>query len=102
MTNWLWCANKSFRWWKLNGYRFGEIGVVGRTLVPYQAILGGPLDQHRIPFVSSATLPLLQEPATKTLLHLAQLKGTVSTGPAMLEVLTSPWNRRRQTQHRKY
>ena len=76
-----------------NGYRFDEIGVVGRTLVPFQTALRRTFDQHRIPFVSSATLPLLQEPAVKTLVHLAQLKGSGLYRPAMLEVITSPWNR---------
>ncbi|MGZ9189897.1 MAG: PD-(D/E)XK nuclease family protein, partial [Nitrospira sp.] len=76
-----------------NGYRFDEIGVVGRTLVPFQTALRRTFDQHRIPFISSATLPLLQEPAVKTLLHLAQLKGSGLYRPAMLEVMTSPWNR---------
>ncbi len=84
-----------------HGYRFGEIGVVGRTLVPYQSILRQTFDQHRIPFVSSANLPLLQEPAAKTLLHLAQLKGNGFSRPAMLDVLASPWNRggRHNTEH---
>ena len=77
-----------------NGYRFDEIGVVGRTLVPYQTVLKRTFDQHRIPFISTAALPLLQEPAVKTLLHLAQLKGSGLHRPAMLDVITSPWNRR--------
>ena len=76
-----------------NGYRFNEIGVVGRTLLPYQTALRRTFDQHRIPFVSSATLPLLQEPVVKTLLHLAQLKGSGLYRPLMLDVITSPWNR---------
>ena len=80
-----------------HGYRFDEIGVVGRTLVPYQGALKRTFDQHRIPFVSSATMPLLQEPAVKTLLHLARLKGSGLHRPAMLEVITSPWNRRLTT-----
>ncbi|MGB4893753.1 MAG: PD-(D/E)XK nuclease family protein [Nitrospira sp.] len=77
-----------------NGFAFDEIGVVGRTLVPYQASLKRTFDQHRIPFLSSATVPLLQEPSVKTLLHLARLKGSGLHRPAMLDVITSPWNRR--------
>ncbi len=77
-----------------NGYRFDDIGVAGRALAPYQSALRRIFDQHRIPFVSSAALPLLQEPAVKTLLHLARLKGSGLHRPAMLEVITSPWNRR--------
>jgi ATP-dependent helicase/nuclease subunit B len=40
---------------------------------------------------------LLQEPAVKTLLHLARLKGSGLHRPAVLEVITSPWNRRLMT-----
>jgi len=77
-----------------NGYGFSDIGVVGRTLSPYQTALKRIFDQHRIPFVSSATLPLLQEPAVKTLFHLARLKGRGLDRSAMVDVITSPWNRR--------
>ena len=77
-----------------HGYHFEDIGVVGRSLVPYQSALARIFDQHRIPFVSTAALPLLREPAAKTLLHLARLKGSGLHRPAMLEVITSPWNRR--------
>ena len=76
-----------------NGYCFEDIGVVGRTLVPYQSALARIFDQHRIPFVSSAVVPLLHEPAVKTLVHLAQLKSNGLHRPSMLDVLTSPWNR---------
>ncbi|GAB1724225.1 MAG: hypothetical protein GDA65_10995 [Nitrospira sp. CR1.1] len=77
-----------------HGYRFDDIGVVGRTLVPYQSAIRRIFDQHRIPFTSTATVPLLQEPAVKTLLHLARLKGSSLHRQAVLEVITSPWNRR--------
>lgn len=77
-----------------NGYRFDEIGVVGRTLLPYRTALKRTFDRHRIPFVSNVALPLMQEPPVKTLLHLAQLKGNGLYRPAMMEVVTSPWNRR--------
>ncbi len=80
-----------------HGYRFDEIGVVGRTLAPYQSALTRIFDQHRIPFTSTAAVPLLQDPAIKTLLHLARLKGNGLHRPAMLEVITSPWNRRLTT-----
>ncbi len=80
-----------------HGYSFEEIGVVGRTLTPYQSGLTRVFDQHRIPFVSTATVPLLQEPPVKTLLHLARLKGNDFHRPSMLEVITAPWNRRSAT-----
>ncbi|MGC3973738.1 MAG: PD-(D/E)XK nuclease family protein [Nitrospira sp.] len=80
-----------------HGYRFEEIGVVGRTLLPYQSALTRIFDQHRIPFTSTAAVPLLREPAIKTLLHLARLKENGFHRPAMLEVITSPWNGRLRT-----
>ena len=75
-----------------NRYRFEEIGVVGRTLVPYQSSLARIFDQHRIPFVSSAALPLLQEPVVKTLLQLAQLKsmGCISHDVGGVDVPVEP------------
>ncbi len=76
-----------------NHYHFDEIGVVGRTLAPYQTALRRTFEQHRIPFSSSATLPLLQEPSVKVLLHLAQLKARDFDRAAMMDVITSPWNR---------
>jgi len=80
-----------------HGYRFDEIGVVGRTLAPYQSALARVFVQHRIPYASSAVVPLLREPSIKTLLHLARLKGNGLHRPAVLEVITSPWNRRLMT-----
>lgn len=80
-----------------HGYGFEDIGVVGRTLVPYQSGLKRVFDQHRIPFISTSTVPLLQEPPVKTLLHLARLKGNDFHRPSMLEVITAPWNRRSAT-----
>lgn len=80
-----------------HGYRFDDIGVVGRTLVPYQSALRRIFDQHRIPFTSTAAVPLLQEPAVKTLLHLARLKGSELHRSPVLEVITPPWNRRLTT-----
>lgn len=80
-----------------NGYRFEDIGVVGRTLAPYQSALARIFNQHRLPFVSSAALPLLHQPVVKTVLHLAQLKSNGLHRPAVLDVLTAPWNRRLMT-----
>ncbi|MBS0168929.1 MAG: exodeoxyribonuclease V subunit gamma [Nitrospira sp.] len=80
-----------------NGYRFEEIGVVGRTLAPYQSAIARIFDQHCLPFVSSAAMPLLHEPVVKTLIHLAQLKSNGLHRPAMLDVLTSSWKRRLST-----
>jgi ATP-dependent helicase/nuclease subunit B len=39
---------------EVNGYRFDEICVVGRTLEPYQARLQSVFDHHLVPFTSTA------------------------------------------------
>ncbi len=76
-----------------NHYRFDEIGIVARTLDPYHAMIRRTLDEHRIPFVSTAVSPILQEPAAKVLLHLARLPITGFYRAALLDVLTSPFYR---------
>ncbi len=58
---------------EVNGYRFDEIGVVARTLEPYQARLQSVFDHHLVPFTSTAGRPLSREPLVKTLLRLASL-----------------------------
>jgi len=74
-----------------NGYRLDEIGVVARTLEPYRASLRRTFDGHRIPFVTTALRPLLEEPAAKAVLQLARLPLTDYYRVPMLEVLTSPY-----------
>ena len=73
-----------------NGYRFEDIGVVARGLEPYRASLRRVFDQHRIPFVTTATAPLLQEPEAKTVMQLAVLPLTRFYRAPVLDVLTSP------------
>jgi ATP-dependent helicase/nuclease subunit B len=74
-------------------YRFEELGVVARTLEPYQGIVRRIFDEHRIPFVSPASSPVLQEPAAKVLLQLARLPVTGFYRAVVLDVLTSPFYR---------
>lgn len=76
-----------------NGYRFDEIGVVARTLEPYRPSLRRTFDQHRIPFVTTATAPLVEEPAAKAVLQLAALPHTNLFRTPVLDVLTSPFFR---------
>ncbi|MSR23662.1 MAG: hypothetical protein EXR96_01020 [Nitrospiraceae bacterium] len=73
-----------------NGYRFEEIGVVARGLEPYRTSLRHLFDEHRIPFVTTASAPLLQEPAAKVVLQLAVLPLTKFYRAPVLDVLTSP------------
>ena len=74
---------------EVNGYRFDEIGVVARTLEPYQARLQSVFDRHLVPFTSTAGKPLAREPLVKTLLRLASLPMNDFDRAAMLDVVTS-------------
>jgi len=77
-----------------HGYRFDEIGMVARTLEPYRAALRRTLDQHRIPFTTTAGSPVIREPAAKVAAQLASLPLTQFYRAPMLDVLTSPFYRR--------
>jgi ATP-dependent helicase/nuclease subunit B len=76
---------------EVNGYGFDEIGVVARTLEPYQARLQSVFDHHLVPFTSTAGKPLSREPLVKTLLRLASLPLNDFDRAAMLDVVTSPF-----------
>lgn len=76
---------------EVNGYRFDEIGVVARTLEPYQARLQSVFDHHLVPFTSTAGRPVSREPLVKTLLRLASLPLNDFDRAAMLDVVTSPF-----------
>ncbi len=73
-----------------NGYQYDDIGVVARTLDPYRALLSGVFDRYRIPFVSTAGRPLMQEPLCKVLLQLLTLPLNDFYRATMLDVVTSP------------
>ncbi len=76
-----------------HGYRFDEIGVVGRTLAPYRGRLGGLFDRHGIPYRSSIGPPLVQEPAAKAALQLASLPLTGLSRRPVMDLLSSPFCR---------
>jgi ATP-dependent helicase/nuclease subunit B len=78
---------------EVHGYRFDEIGVVARTLEPYQARLQSVFTRYLVPFTSTAGKPLLREPLVKTLLRLASLLVNDFDRSAMLDVVTSPFYR---------
>lgn len=73
------------------GYAPGEIGVVARSLGPYQASLRRIFDQHRIAFSTTAGQPVMQAPLAKTLLQLARLADSGFDHRLLLDVVTSPW-----------
>ncbi|GJL55658.1 MAG: hypothetical protein NPIRA02_27900 [Nitrospirales bacterium] len=78
---------------ELHGYRFEDIGLVARTLEPYQPLLSRLFAQHRIPFTSSGVRPIMHEPAIKLLLHLACLSVNQFSASDMMDVLKSPYYR---------
>src|SRR5205085_4011331 len=73
---------------EVHGYRFDEIGVVARTLEPYQGRLQSVFNRYLVPFTSTAGKPLLREPLVKTLLRLASLLVNDFDRSAMLDVVT--------------
>jgi len=73
-----------------NGYRFDEIGVVARTLEPYNGLLRDVFDRHCIPFVTNGGTPLIHEPLCKILLQLAFLPINDFYGTTVLDIMTSP------------
>lgn len=87
------CCKEILTLVEANGYRFDEIGVVARTLEPYQTSLRRLFDQHRIPFVTTVTVPVIQEPVVKAMLQLASLPLTGLYRAPVMEVLASPYYR---------
>jgi ATP-dependent helicase/nuclease subunit B len=73
-----------------NGYRFDEIGVTARTLDPYSQHLQPIFDRHRIPFRTTASRPLIQEPMCKLVLQLVSLPLNDWYRASVLDVVTSP------------
>lgn len=73
-----------------NGYRFEEIGVTARTLDPYSLHLQSIFGRHRIPFRTTASQPLIQEPICKLVLQLASLPLNDFYHASVLDVVTSP------------
>jgi ATP-dependent helicase/nuclease subunit B len=74
-------------------YSYDDIGIVVRNFEPYQSSLRRTFEQHRIPFTSSATVPVTQEPLIKNLIQLSSLPLTDFFWRDVLDILTSPWYR---------
>ena len=73
------------------GYAWHEIGVVARNLDSYLPFLRRIFDAHRIPFWTTATKPLLEEPVAKVWWILAGLREEQFPWRNVLDVVTSPW-----------
>lgn len=74
-----------------HGYRFDEIGVVGRTLDPYCTAIQTIFDRHRIPFTTTGRRPLIQHPLCKIVLSLATLPIHDFYRATVLDVISSPF-----------
>jgi ATP-dependent helicase/nuclease subunit B len=75
------------------GHAFFEIGVVARNLEPYVPCLRRVFDEHRIPFSTTATAPLLEEPVAKVWWQLAGLREDQYPWRSLLDVVVSPYYR---------
>ncbi|CUS36686.1 PD-(D/E)XK nuclease family protein [Candidatus Nitrospira nitrificans] len=73
-----------------NGYRFDEIGMTARTLDPYSLHIQSVFDRHRIPFRTTASRPLMQEPICKLVLQIVSLPLNDLYRASVLDVVTSP------------
>jgi ATP-dependent helicase/nuclease subunit B len=75
------------------GYAWHEIGVVARNLELYLPYFPRIFEAHRIPFGTSTTRPLLEEPVGKVWWMLAGLREEQFNWRNVLGVVTSPWFR---------
>ena len=73
------------------GYAWHEIGIVARNLEPYLSYLPRVFEAHRIPFGTTATRPMLEEPVAKVWWILAGLREEQFGWRNVLDVVTSPW-----------
>ena len=72
------------------GYAWHEIGVVARNLEPYLSSFPRIFEAHRIPFCTTVTRPILEEPLAKVWWTLAGLREDLFGWRNMLDVVTSP------------
>lgn len=75
------------------GHAFFDIGVVARNLEPYVPFLRRVFDEHRIPFCTTGTASLLEEPVAKAWWQLAGLREDQYPWRSLLDVVASPYYR---------
>ena len=73
------------------GYAWHEIGVVVRSFEPYRTYFPRILRAHQIPFGTTATRSLLEEPIVKVWWTLCGLREEQFGWRNVLDVLSSPW-----------
>ena len=72
------------------GYAWHEIGVVARNLEPYLSSFPRIFEAHHIPFSTTGTRPILEEPLAKVWWTLAGLREEQFGWRNVLDVVTSP------------
>jgi ATP-dependent helicase/nuclease subunit B len=90
---WLFAAKTILQLVETQGYAFHEIGVVARSLEPYGTVLADIFRAHRIPFVTTATRPMLEEPLAAVWWQLVGLNLDDFPAQSMVNILTSPFYR---------
>ena len=75
------------------GYAWYEMGVVARNLEPYLPYFPRIFEAYHIPFGTTATRPLLEEPVAKLWWMLAGLRENQFGWRTVLDLVTSPWYR---------
>jgi ATP-dependent helicase/nuclease subunit B len=73
------------------GIGFSEIGVVARTLEPYQSWIREIFSEHCIPIRTSATEPLAQFPLVKAMLLLVHLAARDYSRSRLIDLVASPF-----------
>ena len=75
------------------GYAWHEIGIVARNLEPYLPYFPRICKAYGIPFETTITRPILEEPLAKVWWMLAGLREERFGWRNVLDVVTSPWYR---------
>jgi ATP-dependent helicase/nuclease subunit B len=73
------------------GVQFSEIGVVARSLEPYQSSIREIFSEHCIPIRTSATEPLTQFPLVKAVLLLVHLAARDYSRSRLIDLVASPF-----------
>ncbi len=73
------------------GYKFSDIGVVGRTLEGYRHAIKRVFEAHKIPFISSLSDPVIEFPLAKIILLLITLQREDYHCEKVFEILSSPY-----------
>jgi ATP-dependent helicase/nuclease subunit B len=75
------------------GYQFNQIGVVGRGLERYGLIINRIFSRHKIPFGSSAEIPISLFPMAKAINFLCLILKEDYYRPHLIELVSSPYFR---------